>query len=68
MGGLRDDEIRERFVEKVCELVEDSWDEMTSGAEMWDIIRDGMVDAADITLGWETRKQQPDWFKEKALC
>ena len=23
-----------------------------------------MVDAAEITLGWETRKQ-PDWFKEK---
>ena len=31
---------------------------------MWEVIRDGMVDAAEITLGWETRNQ-PDWFKEK---
>ena len=32
-------------------------DEMASGVEMWEAIRDGMVDAAEITLRWETRKQ-----------
>ena len=54
--------MRERFVEKVCDIVEESWDEMASGVEMWEVIRDGVVDAAEITL--ETRNQ-PDWFKEK---
>ena len=63
-SGLHDVKVRERFVEKVGDIVESNWDEMASGVEMWEVIRDGMVDAAEITLGWET-KNQPDWFKEK---
>ena len=51
-------------MEKVCDIVEESWDEVASGIEMWEVIRDSMVDVAEITLGWETRNQ-PDWFKEK---
>ena len=31
---------------------------------MWEVVRNGMVNAAEITLGWETRNQ-PDWFKKK---
>ena len=64
VSGLRDAMMRERFVEKVCDIVEESWDERSSGIEMWEVIRGSMVDAAEITLGWETRNQ-PDWFKEK---
>ena len=54
-----------RFVEKVCDTVESIWDGRASGVEMWDAIRDAMIDGAEIMLGWETRKQ-PDWFKEKS--
>ena len=54
----------DRFVEKVCDAVERIWDETASGVEMWDTIRDAMIDGTEIMLGWETRKQ-PDWFKEK---
>ena len=61
---LRDVKVRERFVEKVCDMVEGSWDEMASGEKMWEAIRDSLVGAAEITLGWEKRNQ-PDWFKEK---
>ena len=64
VSGLRDARVCERFVEKVCDILEESWDEMASGVEMWEVIRDTVVDAAEITLGWETRNQ-PDWFKEK---
>lgn len=64
VSGLRDAKVCERFVERVCDIVEGSWDETVSGVEMWEAIRDDMVGAAEITLGWETRKQ-PDWFKEK---
>ena len=63
-SGLHDVKVSERFVEKVGDIVESNWDEMASGVEMWEVIRDGMVDAAEITFGWET-KNQPDWFKEK---
>ena len=31
VSGLRDAKVRERFVEKVCDIVEGSWDEMASG-------------------------------------
>ena len=60
VSGLKDVKIREKYMEKVSELVEVSWDEVSSGAE----IREGLVGAAEDTLGWETRKQ-PDWFREK---
>ena len=60
--------MRERFAEKVCDIVEGSYDEMASGVEMWEVISDDMVDAAEIMLGWVVRNQ-PDWFKErKVLC
>ena len=62
--GLNSEKVRERFVEKVKELVEEGWDGVSSGEEMWEVIRASMVDAAEVTLGWEERKQ-PDWFKEK---
>ncbi len=48
-------------MKKVRELVEGSWVEVTNGLEMWESIRAGIVNAADVTLGWEERKQ-PDWF------
>ena len=64
VSGLRDSKVHERFVEKVCDIVEESWDEMASGVEMWEVIRDSMVNATEITLGWGNRNQ-PDWFKEK---
>ena len=51
-------------MEKVSELVEGGWDEASGRVEMWEVIRNGMVMAAEDTLGWETRKQ-PDWFREK---
>ena len=54
----------ERFVKKVCELVDDKWDDSAGSVEMWETVRDSMVDAAEDTLGWE-RGMQPDWFREK---
>ena len=30
VSGLRDAKVCERFVEKVCDIVEESWDEMSS--------------------------------------
>ena len=40
VSGLRDAKVRERFVEKVCDIVEGSWDEMASWVEMWEVISD----------------------------
>lgn len=58
VSGLRDAKVRERFVEKMCDIVEGSWDEMASGVEMWEVIRDSMVDAAGIKLGWGQETNQ----------
>ena len=57
--------MRKAFVEKLCGTVEICWDDGLSGAGMWEVIRDGMVSAAESILGWETRRQ-PDWFNESA--
>ncbi len=62
VNGLKNDRIRDHFVEKAKELIEGSWDKVTSGQEMWETIRASMVDAAKAMLGWEVK---PDWFKEK---
>ena len=37
--GRKSEKVRERFVEKVKELVEEGWDEASSGEEMWETIR-----------------------------
>ena len=55
VSGLKDVKINEKYMEKVSELVKGSWDEVSSGAEIWE----GLVGATEATLGWETRKQ-PD--------
>ena len=60
VGALQDEMMRKAFVEKVCGTVESCWDDGLSGAGMWEVIRDGMVSAAE---GWETRRQ-PHWFNE----
>ncbi len=39
-------------------------DDEANGEEMWETIRDAMIDAAESTLGRESRRQ-PDWFKDK---
>ena len=64
VNTLWDAKVHGRFVEQVCDLLEGSWDEMASGVEMWEVVRDSMVGATETMLGWETGKQ-PDWFKEK---
>ena len=51
-------------MEKARELIEEGWKGAASGEKMWEAIKVGMVDAAEVTLGWEWRKQ-PDWFREK---
>ena len=56
VGALQDEMMRKAFVEKVCGTVESCWDDGLSGAGMWEVIRDGMVSAAESVLGWETRK------------
>ena len=64
VSTLRNGEVCERFVKKVCEMVDDKWDDSAGSVEMWETVRDSMVDAAEDTLGWE-RGMQPDWFREK---
>ncbi len=51
VNGLKNDRIRDHFVEKAKELIEGSWNKVTSGQEMWETIRASMVDAAKVTLG-----------------
>ena len=46
--GLKREKVRERFVEKAKELVEEGWDGVSSGEEMWEAIRASMVDAAEV--------------------
>ena len=46
----------------MCELVNSKWNDDLNGSDMWDVIRDGMKEAAQEVLGWERRKQ-PDWFQ-----
>ena len=44
---LRNGEVCERFVKiKVCELMDDKWDDGAGSVEMWETVRDTMVDAA----------------------
>ena len=35
-----DVKIREKFVGKVCDIVEGSWEEMANWVEMWEVIRE----------------------------
>ena len=58
VSGLRDVKVYERFVEKVCELVEGSWDEMVNGVEMWEVIRDSMLMLQRSCLGGRQRNNQ----------
>ena len=44
---LKSEKVRKHFVEKAKELVEEGWDEVSSGEEMWEA---SMVDAAEVTL------------------
>ena len=46
-------------------ILESIWQSAASGAEKWEVIRDGLTDAGQSVLGWENRRQ-PDWFKESA--
>ena len=64
VNSLQDAKVRDKFMEKVYDLAGNSWDTSANETEMWEVIRNSMVDAAETTLGQETRKQ-PDWFKEK---
>ena len=65
VGALKDEKVRESFNEKVCENIESIWQSAASGAEKWEVIRDGLTDAGQSVLAWENRRQ-PDWFKESA--
>ena len=40
-SGLRDENVCERFVEKVSELVEGGWGEASGGVEVWEVIGNG---------------------------
>ena len=46
--------VRKRFVKNVwvCDPMEGGWDQTGSVVEMWEVFRDGMVGAAETTLGW----------------
>ena len=65
VGTLKDEKVRESFNKKVCEYIKSIWQSAASGAEKWEVIRDGLTDTGQSVLGWENRRQ-PDWFKESA--
>ena len=54
-----------KFSREVCKLVKDKWVDDLNGSDMWNIIRDGMKEAAQEFLGWERRKQ-PDWLQQNS--
>ena len=54
-----------KFSQKVCELVNNKWNDDLNGSEMWDVIRDDMKETAQEVLGRERRKQ-PDWFQHNS--
>ena len=62
ISALQSKEISRKFSQKVCELVNSKWNDDLNGSDMWDVIRDGMKEAAQEVLGWDRRKQ-PDWFQ-----
>ena len=64
VSALQSKEIS-RFSQKVCELVDNKWDDDLNGSDAWDVIRDGMKKTAQEVLGWERRKQ-PDWFRHNS--
>ena len=45
VGALKDEKVHESFNEKVCENIESIWQPAASGAEKWEVIRDGLTDA-----------------------
>ena len=63
VSALQDERVCKSFQEKVCRNVENNWGHEKSGTKMWEVIKDGLVSAADNVLGRESRRQ-PDWFKE----
>ena len=62
---LQSREISGKFSQEVCKLVKDKWVDDLNGSDMWNVIRDGMKEAAQEVLGWERRKQ-PDWFHQNS--
>ena len=62
VSALRSETTRVRYNEAIREEIGD-WRSEVTGLQKWEAIRDGLVNAAETTLGHEKRNQ-PDWFKE----
>ena len=46
ISALQSKEISRKFSQKVCELVNSKWNDDLNGSDMWDVIRDGIKEAA----------------------
>ena len=63
VAALRDENVREEYNKCVRESIVREWKTEENGIRKWEIMRDGMMTAAERVLGWESRRQ-PDWFQE----
>lgn len=63
VAALGDENVRKKYNKCVREAIVGKWKNMENGVRKWEIMRDGMVSAAESVLGWENRRQ-PDWFQE----
>ena len=62
VSALRSETTTARYKEAIREEIGD-WRSEATGLQKWEAIRDGLMNAAETTLGHQKRNQ-PDWFKE----
>ena len=63
VAALVNDSVREEYNKRIREAIVGEWKKEENGVRKWEIMRDGMMSAAESVLGWENRRQ-PDWFRD----